>query len=106
MPAALPAWIAPHPAGWVLRLVIVPRAGQTAIAGVDGEALRVRVAAPPVEGAANAELLRFLARQTGTPKSSVRLLSGGTGRRKRVLISGSDAGEVVGRLVGSLGDAG
>ena len=82
------AALSAHPQGTVLNLIVTPRSGVTAFAGVEGDALRVRVAAPPVEGAANASLIRFLAGQVGVPKSAVRILSGESGRRKRVLVKG------------------
>ena len=77
-----------HPQGTVLNLIVTPRSGVTAFAGIEGNVLRVRVAAPPVDGAANAVLVRFLADCFDVPKSAVRVLSGETGRRKRVLIVG------------------
>jgi uncharacterized protein (TIGR00251 family) len=77
-----------HPQGTVLNLIVTPRSGVTAFAGVEGDALRLRVAAPPVDGAANAALIRFLADCFDVPKSAVRMLSGETGRRKRVLVEG------------------
>jgi uncharacterized protein (TIGR00251 family) len=52
---------------------------------VDGE-LRVRIAAPPVEGAANAALLRLIARELGVAAGAVRLVTGETGRRKTVAV--------------------
>jgi uncharacterized protein YggU (UPF0235/DUF167 family) len=61
-----------------------PRAGRTEIAGERDGTLWVRLAAPPVRGAANEALLRFLAGRLGVPRGDLRLLSGATGRRKWV----------------------
>ncbi|WP_347247669.1 DUF167 family protein [Zoogloea sp.] len=75
----------------VLALHIQPGARKTEVAGLHGEALKIRLAAPPVDGKANAALLAFLAQACGVPKSAVSLLSGETSRSKRVRIVGADA---------------
>jgi len=77
---------------------VVPRASRNEVAGVEGEALRVRLTAPPVEGAANAALLAFLAEVLGVPKRDVRLVSGQTARRKVVAVAGLKAEDVQERL--------
>jgi uncharacterized protein len=66
---------------------------------IDG-ALRVRVAAPPVEGAANQALVRVLAAELGVARRSVRLVAGAAGRRKLVVVEGLEADEVVARWPG------
>ena len=63
-----------------------PGAKRTEIAGSHGDALKIRLAAPPVDGRANEALLAFLAEAFGVPARQVTLLSGATGRRKRVRI--------------------
>jgi len=70
----------------VLRVLVQPRASREAFAGVVGDRLKVSLTAPPVEGAANAALCTFLAKQFGVPKRRVQLESGDTGRRKRVRV--------------------
>ena len=72
----------------VLSLHIQPGAKQTAVAGLHGDALKIRLAAPPVDGKANAALIAFLAKALGVSKSSVVLVSGDTSRAKRVRVSG------------------
>jgi uncharacterized protein len=67
---------------------VVPRARVTEVAGRHGDAIRVRVAAPPMDGAANAELVRFLARRLGVARSAVTILRGAAGRRKTVAVDG------------------
>lgn len=69
-----------------LRLRIQPRASRDEIVGPHGDALKVRITAPPVEGKANAHLLKLLAKAFGVARSDVTLLSGETGREKRVRI--------------------
>jgi len=77
---------------------VVPRASRNEIAGVEGEALRVRLTAPPVEGAANAALLAFLAEVLEVPRRDVRLVSGQTARRKVVAVAGLKAEAVQEKL--------
>jgi uncharacterized protein (TIGR00251 family) len=79
----------------------VPRARATEVAGRHGDALKVRVAAPPAEGAANAELIRFLAERLAVPRAAVSLAAGRTGRRKTIVIEGRESGEVMAILLGS-----
>lgn len=67
----------------MLRLTVVPGARQTEVVGLLGDRLKVRVAAPPEKGAANQELLSFLAGRLGLPKSAFKLL-GGQSRTKVV----------------------
>jgi len=68
-----------------------PGAKRTEVAGLHGEALKIRVASPPVEGRANEELRRFLAEAFGVPQRNVTLVRGETGRRKTVRIASPTA---------------
>lgn len=81
--------------GVILTVHIQPHASRTEVAGLYGEALKIRVAAPPVDGAANAELIRFLARDLSIPQRSVRIQSGANGRVKRVLLKTLSAVQVL-----------
>jgi uncharacterized protein (TIGR00251 family) len=65
-----------------------PRASRSEVVGEYGDALRVRLAAPPVEGEANAELVKCLAKWLGVPRGAVRLVVGATGRNKIVEVEG------------------
>lgn len=76
----------------------VPRASRNALDGVVEGALRVRLSAPPVEGAANKALIAFLAEVLGVPKRDVAVATGEHGRRKLVRIDGLAADEVRRRL--------
>ena len=71
----------------VLALHVQPGAKRTEVAGIHGAALKIRLAAPPVDGKANAALLAFLADAFGVPRSSVTLVRGGSSRRKTVRIA-------------------
>ena len=88
------SWLSDTPAGAVLNLRIVPRASKNAIQGEHGDALKVRLCAPPVDGAANAALIEFLADFFSLPRARVQLLSGATSRNKRVLLAGLPAAKV------------
>jgi len=86
------------PGGVTLAVRVTPRARKNEIAGVAGEALKVKLAAPPVEGAANAALCAFLAEQLGVRKSAVTLVAGQASRQKVVRVEGVTADEVQARL--------
>ena len=73
---------------------VVPRSRATEIAGRYGDAIRIRLAAPPVDGAANAELIRFLAERLNVPRSAVTIVRGATARRKTVNIDGVSGEDV------------
>lgn len=89
----MPVWLKEHGEGdratITLTLHIQPGAKKTEIAGEHGDALKIRLAAPPVDGKANAALLAYLAETLGVAKSAVTLKSGHTSRRKVVEISTS-----------------
>jgi uncharacterized protein (TIGR00251 family) len=72
--------------GIVLSLHVQPGAKRTEVAGVHGDALKIRLAAPPVDGKANAQLVRFFAEMFGVQSRSVTLLRGETSRQKTVRI--------------------
>ena len=86
------------PEGSELLVHVQPRARQTRLAGLHGDRLKIRVASPPVEGQANAELCGFLSRELGVPKSAVSLNRGGASRQKSVLIRGLAPATVAARL--------
>jgi uncharacterized protein len=85
----------------MLRLTVVPGAQRTQVVGLYGDRLKVRLAAPPEKGAANRELITFLARSLGLPKSSFKLAMGAQSRHKVVTVSeGSpEVGRRLGRLI-------
>jgi uncharacterized protein (TIGR00251 family) len=77
--------------GLTFAVRIVPRASRSEIAGEYNGALRIRIAAPPVEGAANRELVRVLAKLFKLPQNSVAILSGAGSKNKTVHIAGADS---------------
>ena len=82
------------PDGTIVDIRVIPRASKSAIAGTREDAVLVRLKAPPVDGAANAELIRFLAGLLGVPRRNVQIVSGERSRGKRVRISGRTAADV------------
>lgn len=72
----------------ILEVHVQPGASRSEFAGKHGERIKIRLAAPPVEGKANAALIEFLAAHYGVPRRSVRIQSGLRSRRKRVVIDG------------------
>ena len=86
------------PEGVELDVRVIPRARKTELGGMRGDAFVVRLAAPPVEGAANHGLIRFLAETLNVPQRAVRIVSGEHGRRKRLAIAGVTAAHVRARL--------
>ena len=81
-----------------LRVWVQPRASRDALGGERDGALVVRLTAPPVDGAANKALIRFLGRALGVAPSAVSIASGTGGRSKRVVVSGIDAATARRRL--------
>lgn len=93
-----PPWLTPEANGVLLELFIQPRASRTRVVGEHDGRLKIQLAAPPVDGKANAALLEFLARALGVRKSELELVAGSTGRRKRVRVPGVTLEGVVGAL--------
>ncbi len=87
-----------RPGGAEVSVRVIPRAGRDVVAGERDGALLVRLAAAPVDGAANDALVRILAETLGVPRRAVTLVSGERSRRKRVRIAGLTAGDAARRL--------
>jgi uncharacterized protein len=83
-----------HAEGATFVVRVHPRAAQTAITGAVGEALKVSLAAPPLEGRANQELTEFLSRLFEVPRSAIRILTGTNTRNKVVRVAGHSASEL------------
>ena len=90
--------------GTVVRVAVhvQPRASRSEIVGVHGAALKVRLQAPPVDGAANEALVRLLAEALKVPERSVRVVAGATSRSKVVEVDGTTADAV--RALASAGE--
>ena len=82
----------------LLRLHVQPRAAHNQVAGLQGEALKLRLTSPPVDGKANKAVLATLARLLDLPKSSLSLRSGLQSRTKTVRIENADEAQLRARL--------
>jgi uncharacterized protein (TIGR00251 family) len=95
-------WIVSEDAeGVTIALRVIPRARRSEVTGLHAGALKVRLAAPPVEGAANEALVAFLAAALGVRSRDVHLVSGEHSRSKLVRVDGLDAATVKARLLPS-----
>jgi uncharacterized protein (TIGR00251 family) len=84
----------------LIDIRVIPRAGRSGIAGLRAGAVLVRLAAAPVDGAANAELIEVLARALGVPKRSIEIVSGDKSRSKRVRIIGFNHAQTLAKIAG------
>ena len=94
-------WLRQTGDGVALTVRVVPRASATELAGVAGEALRIRLQAPPADGKANAALVAFLARALGVPRGAVTLKAGLSSRTKQVRVRGVTASAAGAALLGT-----
>ena len=83
-----------HADGATVAVKVVPRARRTELAGTHGDELRIRVAAPPVDGAANLQVVELIARLCGISPSRVSLVRGRASQHKVVLVTGADPDRV------------
>ncbi|MDD3276666.1 MAG: DUF167 domain-containing protein [Kiritimatiellales bacterium] len=91
-------WIKETAKGVILPVRAVPRAAKNEIQGVHGDALKIRLQAPPVEGKANAALIRFLSDVLDISRAQLSIASGETGRNKSVLITGLSKTDLIKKL--------
>jgi uncharacterized protein (TIGR00251 family) len=96
-------WVQATPDGVSLFVKVIPRAGTTKVAGIREGRLLIRLAAPPVEGAANDALIAFLAESLDLPRRHIRLETGVSSRNKHLKISGMTAAQVAQALSPSTG---
>ena len=93
------SWLTARGDGVILSLHIQPGAKKTELCGLHGEALKVRLQAPPVDGKANDCLLAFVAATLGVAKARVSLVSGQTSRAKRVAVAALSLAEAQAKLL-------
>lgn len=91
----IPVYIAVEPGGCLISIKAQPRARETAIVGMHGAELKVRIAAPPVDSAANDALVEFLADTLRCGKRQVILTRGVTSQHKVVRVAGVEVAEVI-----------
>ncbi|MEW6672970.1 MAG: DUF167 family protein [Thermodesulfobacteriota bacterium] len=80
------------PEGLVFKIFVQPKASKNTIAGLYGDALKIKLTAPPVEGAANKMCLKYLAKCLKVPAASLEIISGQASRTKRILLRYEDGG--------------
>jgi uncharacterized protein (TIGR00251 family) len=80
--------------GAIFRVRVLPRSRRDEVVGLHGDALKIRLMAPPVEGKANRALQEFLAGRLGVSRSAVEILSGHASRQKRVRVAGVSAAAI------------
>ena len=103
----MPSCIRAQPDGVLLSVKVQPRASRNEVAGVHVDALKIRLTAPPVEGAANAMCVQFLAQCLGLPRSRLEIISGFSSRNKQLRIhpdKGAHSGQAMDRLRRRLAD--
>ncbi len=82
-----------------VHFYVQPRASKTEVVGRHGDAIKICVKAPPVDGAANEELIRFLAKRLKIPRKSIALVSGSSSRHKQIAIEGVIPTQIVESLL-------
>lgn len=82
----MPSWARRTKDGWLIAVHVQPGAKKSEIAGLHGDALKIRVAAPALEGKANAAVIALIAERTGVAKSKIRVLRGERSREKQIEI--------------------
>ena len=80
-------WCRKTAQGWLIAVHVQPGAKKSAVAGLHGEALKIRIAAPPVEGKANAALIAFVAEMLDVPRRTVSVVKGESSREKLLLVA-------------------
>lgn len=95
-----------HARGLVIAFHVQPNAPRTEVQGEHGGALKLRLAAPPVDGKANEALVKWLSKQLDVSRSSIELLTGDKDRRKRVLVTAEVEAEAIERALTPAADHG
>lgn len=80
-------WYRKSDQGWLISIHAQPGAKKSEVAGLHGDALKIRIASPPVDGRANEALIAFVAKALGVPRAAVTLAHGAGSRRKTLLLA-------------------
>lgn len=97
--ASLPVIARDSERGALLTVHVQPGSSRTECVGIHGDAVKIRLAARPIDSAANDELIRFIAERCAVPRTNVQLHAGATGRRKRLFVKGVAAESLLARLM-------
>jgi len=99
--AQRPPWLAGAPGDWSLLVHVQPGASRSAPAGVYDGCLKLRIAAPPIDGRANEALRAFLSERLDVPRAAIRVEHGDSSRRKRIRVTADcSEADLIGRLGG------
>jgi uncharacterized protein (TIGR00251 family) len=90
--------ISEKPEGCLLKCWIQPRSSRNAVIGIHGDALKIALTAPPVDGKANKELLKFLAKYFKLPKGGIQIAAGESSRSKSILINSLSKNAIIEKL--------
>ena len=82
------SWFTENKDGITLTVRVIPRASRSEIVGEHGDALKIKLASPPVDGAANEELIKLLSKRLDVPRSDIEIVAGHTAKLKRLSIRG------------------
>lgn len=74
------------PEGLIFKIFVLPKSSKNQIVGLHGDALKIKITSPPVEGAANQMCIKFLSKSLGIPKAYLEIISGQTSRTKGILL--------------------
>lgn len=88
------SWFTVDNEGVILTIRVIPRASRSEVVGEHGDALKIKLASPPVDGAANDELIKLLAKSFEVSKSAVEITAGHTSKNKTVRITGASAEKI------------
>jgi hypothetical protein len=97
-PDELSLVISEKPEGCLLKCWIQPRSSRNAVIGIHGDALKIALTAPPVDGKANKELLKFLAKYFKLPKGGIQIATGESSRSKSILINSLSKNAIIEKL--------
>ncbi|RLB88437.1 MAG: YggU family protein [Deltaproteobacteria bacterium] len=87
-------WIKETADGVIFKVMAQPRASRNKIAGLQGDALKLRITAPPVEGAANKMCIELLAKTLKVRKSDIDIIQGQSGRTKKILVRSASRSDI------------
>ena len=90
MTGARTPWLARTAGGWTIAVHVQPGAKRASVAGLHGERLKLRIAAPPIEGRANAAVIAFVAERLGVPRAQVSIARGERSRDKVIAVAAPD----------------
>lgn len=99
-PEELKALISQCPDGIYIPCWVQPKASANAVKGIHGDALKISLTSPPVDGKANAALCAFFAEKLSVPKSAVRITAGLSSRKKRVFVPGVSINDFLKKFCG------